>query len=305
MNPYKNLFVSTLIIIGFIFLSAYMHSNDKGTGALFRRALNFNDDWKFKRCEPSENTLETFKEIAYDDAAWETVILPHTPRIEPLVVNDQWQGICWYRKKFAMGDVYRDKKIFVEFEAAMQIAEVWVNGNHKTTHYGGYLPFTIDITADVFFDKKNLIAVRLDNRDNSEVPPGKALKDLDFCMYGGLYRNAKMHITDKLHITDAVYANKVAGGGVFVRYPVVKNEHAQIWVQTHVINESDAQKKLKIVTRLFDGNKLAAEKSSDFEGFASLEDKHLVQTIDVQRPKLWHPNSPHLYALHSIIFQDA
>jgi beta-galactosidase len=75
-------------------------------------------------------------------------------------------------------------------------------------------------------------------------------------------------------------------------------------VQTHAINESDAQRKFKVVTRLFDGNKLAAEKSSEFENLASLEDKHIVQTIDVQRPKLWHPNSPHLYELHSIIFKD-
>ncbi|MGH7456573.1 MAG: hypothetical protein ACRENG_34815, partial [bacterium] len=68
------------------------------------------------------------------------------------------------------------------------------------------------------FDGKNLIVVRLDNQDNPEVPPGKPLKDLDFCTYGGLYRNVKMHITDELHITDAVHANKVAGGGIFVRY---------------------------------------------------------------------------------------
>jgi len=304
MNPHKVRFVSTVMFIGVAILSARLHANDGENGALFNRDIDFNNGWKFKRCESSENTLEAFKEIDYNDASWEKVTLPHTPRIEPLVVNDQWQGICWYRKDFAVESVHKGRKIFIEFEAAMQIAEIWINGKHKTNHYGGYLPFSIDITHDIFFDKQNLLAVRLDNRDNPEVPPGKPLKDLDFNMYGGLYRNVKMHILDKLHITDAVHANKVAGGGIFVQYPVVKDDHAQIWMQTHVINEGNARRNFKVVSRLFDGNNLIAEKTSETENLASSEDKHLVQTIDVQAPKLWHPDSPHLYELHSLILQD-
>jgi len=232
-------------------------------------------------------------------------MLPHTPRIEPLVVNNQWQGICWYRKNFTIENIYKGKKIVIEFEAAMQIADVWVNGHHKTTHYGGYLPFTVDITDDIFYDKENIISIRLDNRDNPEVPPGKPLKELDFCIYGGLYRNVKMHIIDKLHITDAVRAHKVAGGGIFVRYPLVKNDQAQLWVQTHIINENHEKKKCKVVTKLFDDNKkLIAEKSGEELNLESSEDNHIAQIIDVEQPKLWHPKSPHLYELHSIIYQD-
>ncbi len=268
------------------------------------RNINFNDDWKFKRCEPSENTIEYFKAVDHNDADWEKVKLPHTPRIEPLVVNDQWQGICWYRKNFSVDVSHRGKKIFIEFEGAMQIADVWVNGKHKTTHNGGYLPFTIDITDDVLFNKDNLIAVRLDNRDNPEVPPGKPLKDLDFCMYGGLYRDVKIHVTDKLHISDAVLANKVAGGGVFVQYPIVKKDRAQVWVQTHVVNEDAGIRKLKVVSRLFDDEKkLIAENSSEEIDLESSANNHIIQTIEVQSPKLWHPNSPHLYQLHSLILE--
>ncbi len=303
MNSPKNLFIFRVIFAAVVSVCTCAHAIEKNHDALFKRDINFNDGWKFKRCESSENTLETFKEIDYNDAAWEKVMLPHTPRIEPLVVNDQWQGICWYRKEFVVESANKGKKIFIEFEAAMQIAEIWINGKHKTNHYGGYLPFTIDITDDVFLDKQNLLAARLDNRDNPEVPPGKPLKDLDFNMYGGLYRNVKMHILDKLHITDAVHSDKVAGGGIFVKYPVVEKDRAQVWVQTHVMNEGDAARKLKVVSRLFDGDKLVAEKTTETMTLAALEDKHFVQTIDVQSPKLWHPDSPHLYKLQSTILQ--
>jgi beta-galactosidase len=302
--------IKVRIILSFVFITILLsgdqiHAIDKKNSALFRRDINFNNNWKFMRCEASDNTIDRYKEINYHDDAWEKVTLPHTPRIEPFVVNDQWQGICWYRKNFILEDMYKGKKIYIEFEAAMQIAEVWINGNYKTTHYGGYLPFTIDITDDIFYDTTNVISIRLDNRDNPEVPPGKPLKELDFCMYGGLYRNVKMHITNRLHITDAVHANKIAGGGIFVRYPIVNNDQAQVWVQTHIINENDNSRKCTVATRLFnDSNKLIAEKITKNFNLESFEDKHIVQTIDIQKPKLWHPNSPYLYKLHSMIYQD-
>jgi len=271
----------------------------------FKRDINFNNQWSFKRCETPDDTVMAYKRIAYLDDSWEEVSLPHTARIEPLVVNDQWQGICWYRKHFAMADVYRDYKIFIEFEGAMQIADVWINGRHKTTHYGGYLPFTIDISDDVSFERENVIAVRLDNRDNPEVPPGKPLKDLDFCLFGGLYRNVRMHITDRLHITDAVYAGEVAGGGIFVSYPHADSMQAEIRVQTHLINEYGYMKTCRILTQLYNqSGQLIVEKKSESIDLNSLGDKHIVQTIAVKKPKLWHPDNPNLYELHSLILKE-
>jgi len=63
----------------------------------------------------------------------------------------------------------------------------------------------------------NVIAVRLDSSQTPTLRPGNS--NPDFQYHGGLYRDVKIHVTDPLHVTDAVYANQVAGGGVFVTYP--------------------------------------------------------------------------------------
>jgi beta-galactosidase len=269
-----------------------------------QRDFNFNDDWKFYRCDDKTIDSLIFNDTDYNDLNWEKVSIPHTPALEPLVVNNQWQGICWYRKNFNLDPSFNGKKIFLEFEGAMQIADVWINGVYKVTHYGGYLPFTIDLTDQVFFDRENIIAIRLDNRDNAEVPPGKALKTLDFCLYGGLYRNVNLHVTDRLHITDPVYAGKEAGGGIFARTLECSGELARIEVQIQVINEFPQEQTFTVLTQLFDDkNDLVAENQSEFFSLQSMQEKHITKTLDVPRPRLWHPNSPNLYRLNSKIQQ--
>ncbi len=76
------------------------------------------------------------------------------------------------------------KLLFLRFEGAMNVAEVWVNGNKKITHYGGYLPFVVEITDDILHQELNTVYVKLNNEDNTTTGP-KPLKDLDFNMYGG------------------------------------------------------------------------------------------------------------------------
>jgi beta-galactosidase len=48
--------------------------------------------------------------------------------LEPLIVNYQRQGICWYRKTFSVATDLEGKKLFLEFEGAMSQSQVWING---------------------------------------------------------------------------------------------------------------------------------------------------------------------------------
>ncbi len=99
---------------------------------------------------------------------WENVRLPHTSFVEPLVVLNPWQGICYYRKKFDISSEWVDKELWLEFEGAMHLADVWVNGRYVVQHAGGYTPFVLNLTGMLRLTD-NEILVRLDNRNNSLV----------------------------------------------------------------------------------------------------------------------------------------
>lgn len=283
------------------------------------RATRFNSGWSFFRSDanseasPSSGSLpaDMFGEN-FDDRDWQQVHLPHTARIEPLVVVDQWQGTCWYRKRFSVASKLKDKKLFLKFEAAMQVADVWINGHHKTTHQGGYLPFTIDITDEVIYgddengEGRNVVAVRLNNEDNPQVPPGRLLERLDFCMYGGLYRNVWLVVTDRLHVTDPVAANREAGGGVFVTCTQLSETQATIQIKTHVRNERDEQTMCKVQQLLFDpdGNIVTGQGPRKAWKMAAGADRSWVEMHTVGNPLAWHPDHPHLYTLRTIVSDE-
>src|SRR5699024_9825966 len=146
---------------------------------------------------------------------WESASLPHTAHLEPLVIEDQqWQGTAFYRKFFEIAEEDSSKHIAVKFGAAMHEADVYLNGEHLMKHKGGYVPFVVNISDEVHTDEENVLLIKLNNEDNSTIPPGKPVEELDFNYFSGLYRNVYLHIDDKLHISDPIEAGRIAGGGL-------------------------------------------------------------------------------------------
>lgn len=264
--------------------------------ARYQAPVKFNTDWRFTR---SSETLSLQQAQQLDE--WELVSLPHTAKVEPKIVNDQWQGDAWYKKSIPYRRDWAGKKVILDFEAAMNEAEVWLNDEKIAHHLGGYLPFSVDLTPKLRTSGENLLYVRLDNRDNPITGP-KPLEILDFNLFSGIYRNVWLRVENPLHITDAVAADKVASGGVFVRYPKVTTEAAEIRVQTHLVNDAEVST-VRVRQTLLDGTKKVSseEQQINIQGQRETE---VTQTLTVSAPKLWSPDNPNLYQLKTEIMVD-
>jgi hypothetical protein len=261
-----------------------------------RAGIDFNLNWKYRQGEVNGANAKTF-----DDAAWTAVCIPHSTKWVTPEDKLAYLGISWYRKHFTLDNAYQGRKIFVEFEAAMQYAEVWVNGVSKGAHMGGYAPFTFDITGEVSFGAEdNVIAVRVNSNADQRWAPGEA-NTIDFQYFGGLYRDVNLYVTDKLHVTDAVFADKVGGGGIFVTYPNVTTGSATISIKTHVLNENTGSKSCTVVSDIVDAQGNVAQTGTETTTIAAGADNTFSQTITLSNPKLWHPNTPNLYTLHTTV----
>jgi beta-galactosidase len=273
-----------------------------------RLVLNLNQNWQFFRPESKASSSDSKLAGADNmdapvDAKWEAATLPHSVRLEPRDVSGglNYRGVCWYKRDLLAQPEWKDRVVYLKFQGAMQVADIWLNGVHRITHFGGYLPFTIDISKDIRFDQPNNLIVRLDNSDNPEVPPGKPQGELDFCYFGGLYRSVDLEVIHPLHITDPILADTVAGGGVFVTYPSVASGEAIVRIQTEVVNESDENRVCDVVQSLIGPEGKFAAKDSVTVALPPGSRKLATQTMKVRDPRLWHPDDPQLYSLYSTV----
>ncbi len=259
-----------------------------------RVLINFNLDWKY---QPGE--VEGAQETIFDDSSWTYVDTPHTTKFVTPQDALADLGVSWYRKHFTLDGMYSGSKLFIEFEAVMQVADVWVNGEKVVHHEGGYTPFTIDVSDDVVFGGENVISVRIDNNANPDWAPGK--NDIDFQFHGGIYRDVRMIVTDRLHVTDAVFAGEVAGGGVFVTYPLASSESATVDVKTNVFNEYDVAKETTVVSEILEEDGRVVGSASSTATIEADADNTFDQEIVIDKPQLWHPYTPNLYYLRTTV----
>ncbi|MDP4209380.1 MAG: glycoside hydrolase family 2 TIM barrel-domain containing protein [Bacteroidota bacterium] len=250
---------------------------------VIRAKLNFNKDWKFQ--------LGDFKgaeQISFDDQSWQNVGLPHSFSIPYFMSPDFYVGYGWYRKQFDIPPHYADKKLFLEFEAAFQDAEIFVNGRKVGSHKGGYTGFSIDI-SDAVVTGKNMVAVRLNNLWNPRLAPRAG----EHTFSGGLYRDVYLVVTEPVHVT---------WYGTFVTTPVVSSKNASVNITTEVKNSSSNSTSVKLRTDILspDGKKVASvteTKTIEVNEVASFDQS--IQSI--KNPKLWDLNSPNLYTAVSTV----
>ena len=257
---------------------------------------------KKERLDAESEFAAEYPSIQQD--SWQSVNLPHSANIEPLVPGpDMWQGVAYYKKQFALSGRDRGRKITIMFEGAMQQSDVWVNGKLIVQHKGGYTPFYADCTNEVLYDKPNLIVVRVDNRADKNFPPGKPFMKNGYNYWSGIYRNAWLVVTNKIHITDPVQANRGMSGGVFFRTPEVGQENAVALIITNVVNEgrTDAKILVEQTLKLPSGQIVVVNRSSPKQ-IAKAHGADIEQQFNVKNPRLWSTDVPNLYILQTSIF---
>jgi beta-galactosidase len=264
----------------------------------------FNNDWEFVK--GIDTVFSPSLAEKNSRVKWESISLPHSANIEPVEKKaQQWQGICFYRKFFTVPVSAKGKHIAIQFDAAMQDADVYLNGKHVFKHLGGYLPFYIDISDKVNAGEENNIVVRLDNRDNPLIPPGKPLKTLDFNYYSGIYRNAWLIIKEKLYVSNAIAADRIAGGGVFLYYENITPQSATLVLKTAINNDFPAERNAQVRVTLADRfGKTISRALSENQLINAGSSGVFTQTIIVSSPQLWSPENPYLYHLTVAALQD-
>ncbi len=226
---------------------------------------------------------------------WAVVDLPHTPFVADLDGREHWFGVCEYERIVQLPSSAPTGRVALYLGAAMHTAVVFVDGLEVGRHEGGYLPFEIDLTAALSDGQGHALTVRLDNRDNADVPPGKPYADLDFCWYGGLYRDAELRCYPALHITDAVGSGETGGGGILVRTLAAHTAGAAVNVRAHVRNATGAAADFRVEVELLHEGAVVARSRSATQVLPGDSAAPIELELRVAKPRLWSVDSPVLH----------
>jgi beta-glucuronidase len=99
-----------------------------------------------------------------------------------------YEGAVWYVRDFEAEALPPGQVALLQFGAAAQRAEVFLNGRHLGGHLGGSTPFTLDATA-ALLPGRNRLMVFVENKRQPERVP---MHHFDWFNYGGLHRSVAL-----------------------------------------------------------------------------------------------------------------
>ena len=252
----------------------------KAQGKVERKQL-FDSDWKFLLGDsPTASAAE------FDDKSWRSLDLPHDWSIEGAFDSNNPMGndggylpagIGWYRKTFTVPASWKGKLVSIYFEGVYMNSEVFVNGKLLGKYPYGYTSFSYNITTTLIYGRDNVISVKVDNSQQ---------KNSRWYSGSGIYRHVWIIVTDPIHIPQ---------WGTAITTPDVSTERATVQIKTRVRNETGLPQSVIVKTRLFSADAKESGENQLKLDLPANSEKEIDQTIQVLKPLLWTPETPHLY----------
>lgn len=249
-----------------------------------RRVVSLDADWHFRLSHQ------------VDPAAGHRVDLPHTWNAQDALAGDPayLRGVGNYTRTLHVPEAWRGRRLFLRFEGANTVTDLFVNGRYTGTHRGGYGAFLFEITHRVEYGADNTLSARVDNALHLDVMPLVG----DFNFYGGLYRGVKLLVTDPLCISPL----DCASPGVYLTTRRVTAERADVSARILVDNSGDKTScELRLIVR--DGDRAVAERS--VKTVAPVGASDVTLDFSVPEPHLWQGRrDPHLYTVEISLWRD-
>lgn len=255
--------------------------------------LYLNDDWLF-----TEQFEDSLVAPEYPENTLQPVRLPHTCKETPFHYFDEslYQMVSGYRRHLQVPADWQGKRILLTFEGAAHDSTVFCNGKKVGEHHCGYTAFTVDLTDNVLYGQDNLLCVRLDSRENLNVPPFGYV--IDYMTYGGIYRDVRLEVKEKVSLSDIFVHTAID----FKSSPVTAQITSEITLTASDENVTIRQYYMpKSTAAAQESWRLLCEQtvSADTTG-----DKKIALTAAITDPLLWDTEEAHLYILKTQLYQD-
>jgi beta-galactosidase len=286
--PLKN--ISFLVLLILLSVNGASASDD-----VRQQWLLSGDEWQFLPVKINA-ALPEITSPEFTAGPWQTIAVPHTFQTRQHFNNPKQ---AWYRRNFTVAPALVGKRLYLVFEGAATVADVYVNQKHLGQHRGAYTRFIFDVTDAVKTGEENELAVRVDNdpKDFTDCLPDNSRL---YKVWGGLYRKVWLLAVDPLHIDPTDYGSC----GVYITPHNISEAHADLSVTVLLRNTSSLAQTANLKAILLDPNGVA------IKTFVANADVSAGQRTSVEihggidNPALWSPGKTNLYHLRTEVWRD-
>lgn len=252
-----------------------------------RKNILINQDWNFRFSHQ------------VDKNSSRRVDLPHTWNAQDALSGkpDYKRGIGNYDKKLFIRSEWKGKRLFLRFEGANCVSNVFINGKQIGEHRGGYGAFIFEITDKVNYGKDNTVLVRVNNGEQLDVMPLVG----DFNFYGGIYRDVHLLVTEDICISPLDYASP----GVYLFQQHVGEKQAAVLARINLSNGTEHPRQATLRLQVKEGDKVVyqADKKVTVAPHTSVQPEEMSFTL--LNPRLWNGREdPFMYQTVITLVKD-
>lgn len=227
------------------------------------------------------------------------VDLPHTWNAQDALSGkpDYKRGIGNYDKKLFIRSEWKGKRLFLRFEGANCVSNVFINGKQIGEHRGGYGAFIFEITDKVNYGKNNTVLVRVNNGEQLDVMPLVG----DFNFYGGIYGDVHLLVTEDICISPLDYASP----GVYLFQQHVGEKQAAVLARINLSNGTEHPRQATLRLQVKEGDKVVyqADKKVTVAPHTSVQPEEMSFTL--LNPRLWNGREdPFMYQTVITLVKD-
>ncbi len=247
-----------------------------------RQQVLLNDNWMFRFSWQVQKNSE------------KRVDLPHTWNAQDALSGkqDYLRGVGNYRKMLNVSEKLKGKRLYLRFEGANTVSNLFVNQKHVGEHRGGYGAFVFDITDFVDYGKENELLVRVNNALQLDIMPLVG----DFNFYGGIYRDVYLIITEEQNISLTDYASP----GLYLIQNEVSKSHAELTARVMLSNYNEATD-AKLTLNIYDGDKKILSKEENVH-LRKGENQQKEIDFSMKNPRLWNGvKDPFIYRAEVVL----
>jgi beta-glucuronidase len=243
--------------------------------------------WLFRLDPKQEGTTQHFEDQT-SSAGWSTITVPNAWNATDESLESFQGSVGWYRKDFRLPSAAKDLSWVVRLESVNYRSRVWLNGTPIGRNSGAYLPYEVRLPAGLLKrGGTNRLVVRVDNhRFAYDFPPaGLSVAGAPtggWWNYGGLLREVYLRKIEKIDFSRVLVRPELPCSSCA----------ATVRVETVLRNAGPGTVRAR-VTGTFGSHKLDLGTATVSPG----QFRSLSQTITVNDPKLWSPDSPNLYTV--------